>query len=176
MTCDPSVKPPHVESRLALRRIDTTGWAIRTSPAGRERGVTPRTLDRRIREELEEFLQAELARLEGSLRALARESRAAEKTALTDVNLHAAEALEAEMQMTLLDRRAQQVAQIQGALERLSSGEYGLCQDCDAFVGLPRLRALPFAQRCRECQSRMERQLQREALAPPLVPRELEAA
>ena len=137
--------------------------------------MTPTILDRHVKEELAEFLQAELARLEESLRTLARESRTAEKTALTDVNLHAADALETEMQVTLLDRCAQQVAQIQRALERLSSGEYGLCQDCEAFVGLRRLRALPFAQRCRECQGQAERRVQREAL-PLELPRELEAA
>jgi DnaK suppressor protein len=91
--------------------------------------------------------------------------------------VHAAEALETELQVTLLDRRTQQVAQVRGALERLSNGEYGLCQDCEAFVGLPRLRALPFAQRCRECQSQAERRVQREALAPSLeLHSELEAA
>jgi DnaK suppressor protein len=139
--------------------------------------MDPRTLDRRTKGELEGFLHAELARLETSLRALTRESRTAEKAALTDVNVHAADALETELQVTLLDRRTQQVAQIRGALERLSNGEYGLCQDCEAFVGLPRLRALPFAQRCRDCQSRAERWAQREALASPVErPPELEAA
>jgi RNA polymerase-binding transcription factor len=139
--------------------------------------VNSRTLDRHTKGELEGFLHAELARLEMSLRALARESRTAEKTALTDVNVHAADALETELQVTLLDRRTQQVAQVRGALERLSNGEYGLCQDCEAFVGLPRLRALPFAQRCRECQSQAERRVQREALAPSLeLHSELEAA
>jgi hypothetical protein len=43
--------------------------------------VNSRTLDRHTKGELEGFLHAELARLEMSLRALARESRTAEKTA-----------------------------------------------------------------------------------------------
>jgi DnaK suppressor protein len=128
-------------------------------------------------EELERFLHDELARLETSVRAIARESRTAEKTGLTDDGLPPPDALQTEMQVTLMDRRAQQVAQIRAALERLSSGHYGLCQDCETFVGVARLRALPFAQRCRDCQNRTEQRVRRETLAPrPEPSRELEVA
>ena len=139
--------------------------------------MNTRALDRRTIGELERFLREDLARLETSLRAMARENRTAEKTGLTDVSLHAADTLQTEMQVTLVDRRTRQVAQILGALERLSNGQYGLCQDCEGFVGVARLRALPFAQRCRECQSQAEQRARREALAPrPELPGELEAA
>ena len=139
--------------------------------------MNTRALDRRTIGELERFLREDLARLETSLRAMARENRTAEKTGLTDVSLHAADTLQTEMQVTLVDRRTRQVAQILGALERLSNGQYGLCQDCEGFVGVARLRALPFAQRCRECQSQVEHRARREALAPrPELPGELEAA
>ena len=139
--------------------------------------MNTRALDRRTIGELERFLREDLARLETSLRAMARENRTAEKTGLTDVSLHAADTLQTEMQVTLVDRRTRQVAQILGALERLSNGQYGLCQDCEGFVGVARLRALPFAQRCRECQSQVEQRARREALAPrPELPGELEAA
>jgi DnaK suppressor protein len=56
------------------------------------------------------------------------------------------------------------VVQIQDALERLAAGEYGHCQDCDEFIGTARLRALPFAQRCRDCQSETERKARRDAV------------
>jgi RNA polymerase-binding transcription factor len=139
--------------------------------------VNTRALDRQTIGELERFLRDDLARLETSLRAIARENRTAEKTGLTDVSLHAADTLQTEMQVTLVDRRTRQVAQILDALERLSHGQYGLCQDCEGFVGVARLRALPFAQRCRECQSQTEQRARREALAPrPELPGELEAA
>jgi DnaK suppressor protein len=139
--------------------------------------VNTRALDRQTIGELERFLRDDLSRLETSLRAIARENRTAEKTGLTDVSLHAADTLQTEMQVTLVDRRTRQVAQILDALERLSHGQYGLCQDCEGFVGVARLRALPFAQRCRECQSQTEQRARREALAPrPELLGELEAA
>jgi len=148
---------------------------VHIAHSGRERGVNPTALDRRTMGELERFLREDLARLETSLRASTRENRTAERTGMTDVNLHAADTLQTEMQVTMVDRCARQVAQIRGALERLSIGQYGLCQDCEAFVGVPRLRALPFAQRCRDCQSQAERRARRE-VARPEVSGELEAA
>ena len=41
---------------------------------------------------------------------------------------------------------------VEGALERLRRGGYGLCSDCGAAIPAARLRALPFAERCRGCQ------------------------
>jgi DnaK suppressor protein len=127
--------------------------------------VSPRTLDPRTMGELEQFLRDELMRLQDSLRAIAQETRLTEKTALTDVTAHAAETLHSEIQVALVDRRTRQVAQIHDALQRLSAGRYGFCQECDAFVGVARLRALPFAQRCRDCQGHAERRARRETPA-----------
>ena len=138
--------------------------------------MSPTTLDRRTIKELEELLQAQLTKLQGSLRAVVEESRATEGTSLTDITAHAAETLHTELQATLLDRRTQEVVQTQGALERLYQGRYGFCQDCEEFIGIPRLRALPFAQRCRDCQGRAERRAQRDAALRRDNPRELEAA
>lgn len=136
-------------------------------------------LDRRIIGQLERFLRDELTRLQGSLRAGVTENRTAESTSLTDISVHAAETLHTEIQVALMDRRTQQVVQIQDALARLASGGYGFCEECDAFIGIPRLRALPFAQRCRDCQERAERRARRESvMASHELPREipLEAA
>ncbi len=128
--------------------------------------MSPTKLDRRIIGELEGFLETELARLQGSLRAVVSESRTTESTSLTDISVHAAETLHTEIQVALMDRRTRQVVQIQDALVRLSEGRYGFCQECDGFIGVPRLRALPFAQRCRDCQGEAERRARRESLVP----------
>jgi DnaK suppressor protein len=140
--------------------------------------MSPVKLDRRIIGELERFLQEELTRLQGSVKAVVTETRTAEATSLTDMSVHAAETLHTEIQVALMDRRTQQVVQIQDALARLSDGRYGFCQECDAFIGVPRLRALPFAQRCRDCQGHAERRARREAYLTRELPREipLEAA
>jgi RNA polymerase-binding transcription factor len=135
-------------------------------------------LDRRITAELEQFLRNELTRIQGSLRAIVTESRTTESTSLTDMSVHAAETLHTEIQVALMDRRTQQGTQIQDALARLAENRYGFCQDCEAFIGVPRLRALPFAQRCRDCQALSERRARRDSVLARETPREipLEAA
>jgi DnaK suppressor protein len=94
------------------------------------------------------------------------------------MSVHAAETLHTEIQVALMDRRTQQAMQIQDALARLADGRYGFCQECDDFIGVPRLRALPFAQRCRDCQGQAERRARRDAVLAREMPREssLEAA
>jgi DnaK suppressor protein len=124
--------------------------------------VSPTNLDPRTVRELEEFLRGELTRLQGTLRAVVEENRTAENPTMTDMAAHATETLHTELRVALMGRRTQQVVQIQDALERLAVGQYGLCQDCEEFVGIARLRALPFAQRCRDCQGQAERRARRE--------------
>ena len=140
--------------------------------------MSPMKLDQRIIADLERFLRDELARIQGSLRAVVTESRTTESTSLTDMSVHAAETLHTEIQVALMDRRTQQATQIQDALIRLSDGRYGFCLECEEFIGVPRLRALPFAQRCRDCQGQAERRARRDAVLAREAPREisLEAA
>ena len=45
---------------------------------------------------------------------------------------------------------------VQLALERLEDGEYGICVECGEQIGLKRLAAVPWADRCVECQSQRE--------------------
>ncbi len=48
------------------------------------------------------------------------------------------------------------VQMIEAALRKLEEGTYGRCSDCRQPIGAARLRALPFADACRECQERRD--------------------
>lgn len=56
----------------------------------------------------------------------------------------------------LLDATARTVQSIEGALQRLETGAYGACLDCGSRIRAVRLRALPFAERCRDCQQQYD--------------------
>jgi DnaK suppressor protein len=43
------------------------------------------------------------------------------------------------------------------ALDRFRLGLYGVCEDCSEEISLERLRVLPFATRCIDCQRQRER-------------------
>lgn len=59
-------------------------------------------------------------------------------------------------QIALLESRTKQRNQLDEALRRLDEGTYGTCEDCEVPISPGRLRALPFARRCLECQQQAE--------------------
>jgi RNA polymerase-binding transcription factor DksA len=55
------------------------------------------------------------------------------------------------------ERDQQELRQIDDARARMRAGSYGECIDCGADIALERLWALPFAERCIDCQTVHER-------------------
>jgi DnaK suppressor protein len=53
---------------------------------------------------------------------------------------------------------------IDAALDRLNSGDFGLCGECGERISDKRLKALPWAAYCVECQSGIDRRETAEAL------------
>lgn len=49
-----------------------------------------------------------------------------------------------------------QLRRVDAALERIATGEFGICAVCGDPIGLKRLQALPWAKRCIECQEECE--------------------
>jgi len=58
------------------------------------------------------------------------------------------------LDLTLLEMRANTLAAIDAAISRLNAGKYGDCFECDRPIAERRLRALPFAVRCRDCEEK----------------------
>lgn len=120
-------------------------------------GTSGLKLDRQTMNEMERFLKQKRAELHGSIRTLMTQRETSGDLHPADIMDSAAEAVQNKIQVALIDHLKPQITQIGAALDRLARGEYGLCRDCGSFIGLPRLRALPFAQRCTPCQSLAER-------------------
>jgi DnaK suppressor protein len=133
-------------------------------------------LDSRAKKELEAFLRNRHAELTESVRVVVARRRALEAERSADPANWATATLEDEIQVALMDRQSRQVAQIEAALDRLTRGDYGRCHDCEEFIGLPRLKALPFAQRCNRCQARAEQRARRYAGTARPAPGIAEAA
>jgi RNA polymerase-binding transcription factor DksA len=58
----------------------------------------------------------------------------------------------AHMDIFAVARDAEELAGLEGALKRLSEGEYGVCVECSEPIARERLFANPAATRCAECQ------------------------
>jgi DnaK suppressor protein len=66
-------------------------------------------------------------------------------------------ALELEMATRSLDRNASLVREIRAAIERVGTGEYGLCLECEEPISSKRLAAVPWAALCIRCQQQADR-------------------
>lgn len=64
--------------------------------------------------------------------------------------------LQAEVRFALLSVKSEMVIRIDLALQRLSDGRYGSCDDCGEDIAESRLQIVPFAERCRQCQEQHE--------------------
>jgi DnaK suppressor protein len=65
----------------------------------------------------------------------------------------------------LIQLKMEMLNQIDAALCRLEEGNYGDCFECGGEIAATRLRALPFAVRCRECEQSREAADERERIA-----------
>jgi len=80
--------------------------------------------------------------------------------------LDAVESAEADIQedieFALVQMKSETLNKVNDALARLERGDYGFCYECGEEIGEKRLRALPFAVRCKDCEEARETAEQRE--------------
>ena len=80
--------------------------------------------------------------------------------------LDAAETSEADIQddieFALIQMKSETLHKIEEALTRHTEGTYGYCFECGDEISERRLRALPFAVRCKDCEEAREIAEQRE--------------
>ena len=69
--------------------------------------------------------------------------------------------VQADIELVLIQARAEMVTRIDEALKRLDAGHYGSCRECAGAIAERRLSALPFAIRCQACEDKREREIAR---------------
>jgi DnaK suppressor protein len=117
--------------------------------------------------ELKQMLEARRrdiqAEVQGKMRGVREEGTWGGK--LNEV-LDAVESSEADIQedieFALIQMKSETLNKINDALVRLEQGDYGNCFDCGEEIAEKRLRALPFAVRCKDCEEARETAEQRE--------------
>ena len=72
--------------------------------------------------------------------------------------------IQEDIELALIQMKAETLNKINEALRRLDEGTYGNCFECGEEIAEPRLRALPFAVRCKDCEEQRENAEQRERM------------
>ena len=107
-----------------------------------------------IRRLLEQRKRQLTAELQGLMRAVRQEGRA-ERTA--DEQDVAESETRSDIDLAVIQMKAETVARVDAALRRLDQGGHGDCVECGEKISIERLTALPFALRCRDCEESREK-------------------
>jgi DnaK suppressor protein len=73
--------------------------------------------------------------------------------------------IQEELEFALIQMKSETLNKVNDALARLEQGDYGYCYECGEEIAEKRLRALPFAVRCKDCEEQREVAEQRERQA-----------
>ncbi len=75
---------------------------------------------------------------------------------LADITDGAAQAYSRQLMLDLGEQDWQKLKRVEEALEKIKSGDYGFCSNCEEAIPEPRLDVVPFAEYCVECLSQIE--------------------
>ena len=111
--------------------------------------------DRKRYEVLSKMLRDRQSEIKNKLRLL-REVLPSESNQVKDAEEQSMEDFVLGMDFALMEMESETLKKIDEALRRLEEGTYGDCAECGQKIAEPRLKALPFANTCRECQEHRE--------------------
>jgi RNA polymerase-binding protein DksA len=83
-------------------------------------------------------------------------NREATAEPLQDLADQASEGYRKEFLYSLSDSERDTLLKVEEALRRMDEGSYEECSSCGEKIPLPRLKAIPWASLCIECQERQE--------------------
>ena len=122
-------------------------------PSGSRHEELKRMLDERMRELV--------AEVQGKIRGV-RADGAAKPHESMDFGEVSEVDIQQDIDLALIQMKAETLNKINEARRRLEEHRYGLCFECGDEIAEARLRALPFAVRCRDCEEAREIAAQRE--------------
>lgn len=118
-------------------------------------GGTTQTINREREGVLRRMLEERRGELQQKLRSI-REDVPGHQDEVRDAEEQSVTDFAQEMDFALVEMQAQTLVRIDEALQRLDTGTYGTCAECGQEITEARLKAVPFAVRCLECQEREE--------------------
>jgi DnaK suppressor protein len=111
-----------------------------------------------------EQLLALRARLRGDMTAMAKAALSkpileveADRTSAAMYTSDAGpDSYEQEFTLSLIQNEEETLDMIEGALERIEDGQYGICVECDGRISKARLNAIPHTPFCIKCATKLQ--------------------
>jgi DnaK suppressor protein len=134
--------------------------------AAREQGRQPMDPVRynELKAILEERRREIMSEVQGRMRDVRAEGAGSAVQGVLDAAESSELDIQDEIEFALIQMKAETLNKIDEALRRLEESTYGYCFECGEEINEKRLRALPFAVRCKDCEEAREVKLQRDRL------------
>ena len=138
---------------IMAKAVKRTSTATVAAPGG--------TRYEELKQMLEERQRELVAEVQGKIRGV-RADGAEKPHDVMDQGETSEVDIQEDIELALIQMKAETLNKINEALARLEEGRYGLCFECGDEISEARLRALPFAVRCKDCEEAREIAAQRE--------------
>ena len=103
-----------------------------------------------------------LSQVQGKIRDVRTEGSSSKLNEVFDAGESSEADIQEDIEFALIQMKAETLNKINEALTRLEEGAYGNCFECGEEISEARLRALPFAVRCKDCEEAREVAAERE--------------
>jgi DnaK suppressor protein len=111
---------------------------------------------------LEERRREIVSKVHEKIRDVRTEGQSGQEQGVLDSAESSEADIQEEIELALIQMKTETLSRIDEALNRLEEGTYGYCFECGEEIAERRLRALPFAVRCKDCEEAREVAEQRE--------------
>ena len=115
-----------------------------------------------LKQILEDRRREIVSEVQGRIRDVRAESSTSKVNDVFDAGESSEADIQEDIEFALIQMEAETLQKINEALARLEDGKYGFCFECGDEIAEQRLRALPFAVRCKDCEEAREVAEQRE--------------
>ena len=113
---------------------------------------------------LEDRRREILSEVQGKIRDVRAEGSHSKLNEVFDAGESSEADIQEDIEFALIQMKAETLNKINEALVRLEDGVYGNCFECGEEISEARLRALPFAVRCKDCEAAREVAAERERI------------
>jgi DnaK suppressor protein len=119
---------------------------------------------RELKRMLDDRKQEILGQLHEKIRDVRTENVSGKMNTVLDPVESSEAGIQEDIEFALIQMKAETLNKITEALGHLEDGAYGNCFECGDEIAQQRLRALPFAVRCRECEEARENAQRRDRM------------
>ena len=113
---------------------------------------------------LEDRQREILNQVQGKIRDVRAEGNQSKSSEVFDAGESSEADIQEDIEFALIQMKAETLNKINEALSRLEEGVFGNCFECGEEIAEARLRALPFAVRCKDCEEAREVAAERERI------------